>query len=57
MMFPQSTYSCPVERSDVTYPVYLIVDVISANSLQESYLREMGLVKLEAKSFPVGVCD
>lgn len=53
----QSSYWCPVEKEEVKYPVYLIINVISAGSLENSYLKEKGLLPFESKSFPVGKCD
>lgn len=53
----QSQYSCPVNREQIKYPIYVILDIISANSIKEPFLKKEGIIPLESKSFPVGVCD
>lgn len=53
----QSRYSCPVEKQQIKYPIYVIFNVLSANSFEVSHLDKNGLIPLERKSFPFGVCD
>ncbi len=53
----QSPYSCPVERAPIEYPVYLIVNVIEANSLSPALLERDKLKPYSKKSFLKDKCD
>jgi len=53
----RSSFHCLVEREPIEYPIYLIVNVIEANSLDSASLKEKKLKPYPEKSFPKAVCD
>ncbi len=53
----RSTYSCPVERKPIQYPIYLIVNVLEATPLDDNSLLARNLSPFPNTSFPVGTCD
>ena len=53
----QSEYTCPVEKVSTAYPIYVILDVLSARAFDANYLSDKDFEPFKDKSFPLGVCD
>lgn len=52
-----NAYSCPVEKAKVKYPIYIIVDVIEARSLENETQKERNLEEFLGNSFSIGYCN
>lgn len=53
----ESSYGCPVNRARESYPLLIIVDVISANSLEQERMSKKGFKPFELDKFAFGECD
>lgn len=53
----QNSYSCPIERQTIEYPIYLVIDIIEAYNIDNSILENEKLYSYDRTSFAIGVCD
>lgn len=52
-----STYSCPVIREQIKYPIYIIINVIKAKSLNKRIIKAKDIVPHTQRSFFWGNCE